>query len=144
MPDLKQSQTYENLKQAFIREAEIKERYHYFAKIAEFEGRPEIAKLILEMAEEQGVFVGGHLDLLRTVQDPLSGLQLGEIEASLDGAIASEVESCNTIYPEIAHTARAEGFPAIASWFESLARSKQACLRRLAEVMPSTERQKLS
>jgi rubrerythrin len=124
--DLKGSQTHENLRQLFALEAQAHVRALYFAKIAEFEGHPETARILREAAEALRLHSDGHLDFLREVGDPLNDLPLGETASNREAHLATEQELVERLGTEMARTARGEGFPAIASWLETLGHVKQA------------------
>lgn len=129
--ELKESRTLKNLIDLFAREAQALVRYRLFASTAKYEGFPEVAELFERLTQQQSVLVEGHLDFLRTVGDPLSGLPLGHTNHNLDAALASEDES-ETLYPLAARTAENEGFVDIASWFQTLAASKKSHCNRIA------------
>jgi rubrerythrin len=124
--ELKGSQTHENLRQLFALEAQAHVRALYFAKIAEFEGHPETARLFREAADALRLHSEGHLDFLREVGDPLNDLPLGETASNRHAHLSTEREMVERLGAEMARTARGEGFPAIASWLETLGHVKQA------------------
>lgn len=121
--ELKESKTLKNLIELFSREAQTLICYRRFASTARHEGFPAIAELFERLAQSQAILVEGHLDFLRTVGDPLSGLPLGHTGDNLTAALASEEESCR-LYPSAARTAENEGFADIAGWLQTLAASK--------------------
>ena len=64
------------------------------------------------------------MEFLRQVSDPESRLPVGATTHNLVAALSSEREDAERVYPELARTAAAEGFPEIATWFNVLALSK--------------------
>jgi rubrerythrin len=134
MADLSGRPTHENLKEAFAAEAEDVHRYLYFAGIAEIEGWPDIATLFREVGESGICAAHGHLDFLKRVGDPSTGLPIGETERNLAAAIATAAREATALYPSLAAAARADGFPDVASWFENLARQKGVQVRRLEDA----------
>ncbi|MEY2785939.1 MAG: hypothetical protein RL277_2151 [Planctomycetota bacterium] len=126
MPELKGSKTHENLKAAFAGESQANRRYLYFAKQADVEGYPEIAGNFRDTAEGETGHAHGHLDFLRKAGDPATGLPIGSTENNLKAAVAGETHEYTDMYPGMAKTARAEGFPEIADWFETLAKAEKA------------------
>jgi rubrerythrin len=125
MADLKGSETHQNLKAAFMNEAQANRRYLYYARQADIEGRPDIAGLFRDTAEGEAGHAHGHLDFLRKVGDPVTGMPIGNSVNNLEAAISGEILECTNIYPRMAETARAEGFIEIAEWFETLAKAEQ-------------------
>ena len=70
MPELKGTQTHQNLKDAFAGESQANRRYLYYAKQADVEGYPEIASNFRETAEGETGHAHGHLDYIKQVGDP--------------------------------------------------------------------------
>lgn len=126
MPDLKGSKTQENLKYAFAGESQANRRYLYFAKAADIEGYPEVAGLFRDTAEGETGHAHGHLDYLRKVGDPATDLPFNDVQEMLASAVAGETHEYTDMYPSMAKTARDEGFPEIADWFETLAKAERS------------------
>ena len=126
MPSLNGTQTHQNLKDAFAGESQANRRYLYFAKIADIEGHPDIAGLFRDTAEGETGHAHGHLDFLKEVGDPATGLPIGETEENLAAAVAGETYEYTDMYPGMARTAREEGFDRIANWFETLAKAEKS------------------
>ena len=125
MATLKGSETHENLKRAFASESEANRRYVYFARQADVEGYPEIAGLFRDTAEGETGHAHGYMDLLKRVGDPVTGLPIGNTSRNLESAIVGETQESTVVYPRMAQTARAEGFPEVAEWFETLAKAEK-------------------
>ena len=126
MAQLKNSKTQENLKYAFAGESQANRRYMYFAKQADVEGYPDVAGLFRDTAEGETGHAHGHLDYLKAVGDPATDLPIGDTAENLKAAIAGETHEYTDMYPGMAKTAREEGFPEIADWFETLAKAERA------------------
>jgi rubrerythrin len=124
--ELKGSKTHTNLKEAFAGESQANRRYLYFAKVADVEGRPELAGLFRDTAEGETGHAHGHLDYLKRVGDPASGEPIGTTSQNLKASIAGETYEYTQMYPAFAKTAREEGFEDIAEWFETLARAERS------------------
>ena len=126
MADLKGTKTHQNLKDAFAGESQANRRYLYFAKQADIEGYPEIAGLFRDTAEGETGHAHGHLDYLKVVGDPATGLPIGETPENLKASVAGETHEYTDMYPGMAKTARDEGFKEIADWFETLAKAEKS------------------
>ena len=137
MPALKGTKTHDNLKAAFAGESQANRRYLYFAKIADVEGHPDIAGLFRDTAEGETGHAHGHLDYLREVGDPATGLPIGETEQNLAAAVAGETYEYTDMYPGMAATARQEGFDQIAMWFETLAKAEKSHAGRFKKGLDS-------
>ncbi len=124
--DLNGSKTLQNLKDAFAGESMANRRYLYFAKMADVEGQPDIAGLFRDTAEGETGHAHGHLDYIRKVGDPATGLPIGETKLNLKAAIHGETHEYTDMYPGMAKVAREEGFDEIADWFETLARAEKS------------------
>jgi len=124
MTNLQGSKTHQNLKDAFASECQANRRYLYFARLADIEGFPEIAGLFRDTAEGETGHAHGHLDYLRKMGDPATGLPIGTTKMNLDSAIAGETAENSEMYPRMAKVAREEGFSEIAEWFETLAKAE--------------------
>ncbi|MDH5752238.1 MAG: rubrerythrin family protein [Deltaproteobacteria bacterium] len=135
MSALKGSKTYQNLMDAFAGESKANRRYLYFAKIADIEGYTDIAGLFRDTAEGETGHAHGHLDYLRQVGDPATGLPIGDTEANLKAAMEGETYEYTEMYPAMAKTAREEGFEDIADWFETLAKAEKSHAGRFEEAL---------
>ncbi len=135
MAKLQSTRTHQNLKDAFAGESQANRRYMYFAKVADVEGYPEIASNFRETAEGETGHAHGHLDYLKTVGDPATGLPIGDTELNLKAAIEGETHEYTDMYPGMAKTARDEGFNEIADWFETLAKAEKSHAGRFAKML---------
>ena len=137
MAELKGSKTQQNLKDAFAGESQANRRYLYFAKNADVEGYPDIAGLFRDTAEGETGHAHGHLDYLKKVGDPATGLPIGDTADNLKAAIAGETHEYTDMYPGMAKTARDEGFREIADWFETLAKAEKSHAGRFEKGLDS-------
>jgi rubrerythrin len=137
MAQLNGSKTHQNLKDAFAGESQANRRYLYFAKQADVEGYPDVAGLFRDTAEGETGHAHGHLDYMKKVGDPATGLPIGETSSNLKAAIAGETHEYTDMYPGMAKTAREEGFPEIADWFETLAKAEKSHAGRFTQGLQS-------
>ncbi len=137
MAQLKGSKTEQNLKDAFAGESQANRRYLYFAKVADVEGYPEVASNFRETAEGETGHAHGHLDFLKAVGDPATGLPIGDSVQNLAAAIAGETHEYTDMYPGMAKSAREEGFAEIADWFETLAKAEKSHAGRFDRMLKS-------
>src|SRR5687767_14533612 len=137
MAALKGSKTHQNLKEAFAGESQANRRYLYFAKVADVEGFPEVAGNFRDTAEGETGHAHGHLDYLKRVGDPATDLPIGDTAHNLKSAIHGETYEYTEMYPGMAKTARAEGFPEIADWFETLAKAEKSHAGRFDKMLKS-------
>ncbi len=135
MADLNGTQTHANLKAAFAGESQANRRYLWMAKVADIEGYPQIAGNFRETAEGETGHAHGHLDYLKQVGDPATGLPIGDTSDNLAAAVAGETHEYTDMYPGFAATARAEGFSEVADWFETLAKAEKSHANRFQGLL---------
>jgi len=123
---LQETKSHENLKHAFAGEAQANRRYLYFARVADIEGYPDIGGLFRDTAEAETGHAFGHMDFLKQVGDPVTGVPFGSTEKNLKSAIEGETYEYTEMYPGMAKTARTEGLEELAEWFETLAKAEKS------------------
>jgi len=134
MPDLAGTKTHENLKKAFTESASTHLRYLYFAHAADNEGLPEVGDLFRKMAQNETGHSHGHLDFLREVGDPETGLPMGETNLNLRNAAVMETTNKAEEYKRMAESAREDEFLEVSNWFATLARIARAQAKRLEQM----------
>jgi rubrerythrin len=135
MSRLKETKTWENLKEAFAGESQANRRYLYFAQKADVDGAPDVAHVFRETAEGETGHAHGHLEYLEEAGDPVTDLPMGSIQDNLRSAIAGETHEYTEMYPSMAKEARDEGFEEIANWFETLARAERSHAGRFERAL---------
>jgi rubrerythrin len=123
---LKETKSHQHLKDAFGGESMANRRYLYFARVADIEGYPDVAGLFKDTADAETGHAFGHLDFLKEVGDPATGVPFGKTEMNLKSAIEGETYEYTQMYPGMAKTAREEGFAELAEWFETLAKAEKS------------------
>ncbi len=124
--NLQGTKSHENLKNAFAGEAQANRRYLYFSRVADIEGYPDMGGLFRDTAEAETGHAFGHMDFLKQVGDPVTGVPFGSTEKNLKSAIEGETYEYTEMYPGMAKTARTEGFEELAEWFETLAKAEKS------------------
>ena len=94
------TKTDENLKAAFAGESQANRLYLAFAKAAEQEGFPQIAKLFKAAAEAETVHAHNHLRVLGQVKTTADNLST---------AVSGETYEFTKMYPQFIEEAKAEG-----------------------------------
>jgi rubrerythrin len=130
---LKGSKSHTNLKEAFAGESQANRRYLYFARAADIEGFPDIAGLFKDTADAETGHAFGHLDFLKEVGDPVTGVAFGKTEGNLKSAVEGETYEYTQMYPGMAKTAREEGYAELAEWFETLAKAEKSHANRFGK-----------
>lgn len=93
------SQSEENLKAAFAGESQANRKYLAFAKQADKEGYPQVAKLFRAAAEAETVHAHTHLRTLGGINSTAENLQ---------EAISGETHEFTEMYPEMIKAAETE------------------------------------
>ena len=94
--DLKDSETLQNLKDAFAGESQANRRYLYFAAKADVEGENDVAAVFRSTAEGETGHAHGHLEYMEAVGDPATGLPMGNTADNLRASVAGETTSTLT------------------------------------------------
>ena len=92
--------TIDSLKEAFAGESQANQKYRAFAKKADVDGLPNIARLFRATAEAERIHAEGHLRALEGV---------ASMRDNLKAAIAGETYEYTTMYPPMLEQAQAEG-----------------------------------
>ena len=105
--------TADNLNAAFAGESQANRTYLAFAKKAEADGFPQIARLFRAAAEAETVHAHAHLRVMGGI---------GDTAANLQAAITGEGQEFREMYPGFVAEAEAEGNrPAVISFKNALA-----------------------
>ena len=88
-----------------------------------------------DTAEGETGHAHGHLDYIKKVGDPATGLPLGDSKLNLKAAIAGETHEYTDMYPGMTKTARDEGFSEVADWFETLAKAEKSHAGRFQKML---------
>ena len=95
--------TQDNLKEAFAGESQASQKYLAFAKKAERDGFPHVAKLFRTASAAEQIHAEGHLKAMDGVSSTADNLQ-----AAVDG----ETYETTTMYPPMIEQAEADGHKA--------------------------------
>ena len=95
--------TNENLRTAFAGESQANQKYRLFAKRAEQDGLPNLARLFRTTAEAERIHAEGHLKAMDAVGSSVENLQT---------AIAGETYEFTEMYPPMLAQAQAEAHKA--------------------------------
>lgn len=135
MKSLKGTKTAENLLKAFAGESQARNRYTYYASVADKEGYKQIKNIFIETADNEKEHAKRFYKFL------LEGLQ-GELPATieinasypvaqgttldnLNAAASGENEEWTDLYPSFAKIAEEEGFPEVATAFKMIASAEK-------------------
>ncbi len=128
MADLKGSKTAQELMKAFAGESQAKNRYTFYAEVAEKEGFQQIADIFRETAYNEEIHaklyfqplvdqLGKDVVEITAATYPVA---LGDTAFNLQAAAEGEHEEWTVLYPEGAKIAEEEGFSQIAKIFKRI------------------------
>lgn len=125
MKSVKGTQTEKNLLASFAGEAQARNRYTFYAKVAVEEGYQQIAAIFMETAEQERVHAKRMFKYLEGgMVEITASYPAGVIASTLDNlkeAVEGEHEEAFDLYPKFAEDAEREGFPAIAAMYRHIA-----------------------
>lgn len=132
MKSLKGTKTSENLLKAFAGESQARNRYTFYASVADKEGYKQIKNLFIETADNEKehakrfykFLVAGLEGDLPAAIEITAGfpVALGTTLENLKAAADGENEEWSDLYPEFAKVAEEEGFSEIATAFKMIAK----------------------
>jgi len=144
MKSLKGTKTAENLLKAFAGESQARNRYTYYADVADKEGYKQIKNIFIETADNEKehaerfykLILEGFEGELPTFIEITAGYPVaqGTTLENLKAAADGEYEEWHDLYPAFGKIAEQEGFPQIAAAFKMIA---------LAETRHETRYRKL-
>ena len=132
--ELKDSNTLQNLKDAFAGESQANRRYLYFAAKADVEGENDVAAVFRSTAEGETGHAHGHLEYMEAVGSCYWATDWNHSRKSR-GFCCRRNHEYTDMYPGMAKTARDEGFEEIADWFETLAKAERSHANRFQKAL---------
>jgi len=131
MNSLKSTKTAENLLKAFAGESQARNRYTFYASIADKQGYKQIRNIFLETADNEKEHakrfyklllagMAGELPAMVEINAAYPVAQ-GDTLDNLKAAASGEYEEWHDLYPSFADVADEEGFPEVAVVFRRIA-----------------------
>ncbi|NLB52918.1 MAG: rubrerythrin family protein [Syntrophomonadaceae bacterium] len=136
MKKLNGTKTAENLLKAFAGESQARNRYTYYASIADKEGYKQMRNIFIETADNEKEHakrfwkfllegIEGELPVMIEITADFPVAQ-GSTLNNLKYAAGGEREEWSDLYPAFAQVADEEGFPEIAAAFRMIAKAEVA------------------
>ena len=123
--------TKKNLEEAFAGESQARNKYTYFAKVAQKQGFNYIAKIFLETADNEMQHAKEEFKLLKGI-----GVTEDNLQAAADGEHFENTD----MYPRMAAEAREEGNEEAAKLFDEISeveKHHEARYKKLLEMVKS-------
>jgi rubrerythrin len=139
--------TIENLAKAFVGESQARNRYTYYARIAQKEGYEQIAEIFLLTADQEKTHAKRefeHLqELKKKAEEKMDEIKIeavmptvyGTTKQNLEAAIAGETFEYTEMYPEFAEAAAKEGLNTIAKRFLAIATAEKHHRERYEKLL---------
>ncbi len=143
--------TIENLTKAFIGESQARNRYTFYAKIAQKEGFEQIAEIFLLSADNEREHAKWLFRLINELKkktdealdeikvEAAAPTVLGSTKENLKASIAGENYEYTKMYPGFADTAEKEGLPEIAVRLRAIAKAEQHHEERYKKLLKEIE-----
>ena len=149
MKSLKGTKTAENLLKAFAGESQARNRYTYYASVADKEGYKQIRNLFIETADNEKEHgkrfykfllegLTGELPTSIEIQASYPVAQSNTFD-NLKAAASGENEEWSELYPAFAKVAAEEGFAEIANAFKMIAAAETWHEQRFLKLAANVE-----
>ena len=148
MASLKGTETHKNLMRAFAGESQARNRYTFYAGIAQKQGYPLVADVFNYTAEQERMhgkiffeylaqeFNGEEIEI--DAAYPVDLYQENTVK-NLLASVAAESHEHEQVYPTFARVAKEEGFNQIAASFNMIAKIEETHSRRFAKLAKELE-----
>lgn len=144
------NQTIRNLTKAFIGESQARNRYTFYAKIAQKEGYEKLSEIFLLTAENEKEHAKWLLRMIGTLKkdsdvgdeievQASAPLTMGDTINNLKAAIDGENYENTEMYPEFAKIAEDEGFPEIAARLRAISEAEKHHEERYKKLLAQVE-----
>ena len=143
------TKTAENLLKAFAGESQARNRYTYYASVADKEGYKQIKNIFIETADNEKEHakrfykfllegMEGDMPFMIEITADYPVAQASTLE-NLKYAAGGEREEWSDLYPAFAKVAEEEGFPQIAAAFKMIAKAETAHETRFNKLAENIE-----
>lgn len=153
MKSLKGTKTAENLLKAFAGESQARNRYTYYASVADKEGYKQMKNIFIETADNEKehakrfykFLLEGFADELPATIEITADFPVaqGTTLDNLKAAAAGEYEEWSDLYPAFAKIAEEEGFPQVAATFKMIALAEKRHETRYKKLADNIENKKV-
>lgn len=147
MASIKGTQTEKNLLAAFAGESQARNRYTYFAEVAEAEGYQQIAAIFRDTADNEREHAKRFFQFLEGGEAVITagypaGI-IGDTAANLEAAAAGERMEWTTLYKNFAEVAEQEGFRQIAALFKEISEVEEGHEKRYLKLLENVREGKV-
>jgi len=144
------NQTIQNLTKAFIGESQARNRYTFYARVAQKEGYEQICDIFTVTAENEKIHAKRLFEAINQMKKDNDNPDAIMVEAdaptiygttieNLKAAIAGEHHEHSSMYPEFAEIAQNEGFPEIAARLRAIAIAEEHHEERYKKLLKELE-----
>ncbi len=146
-------ETLKCLAKAFIGESQARNRYAYYAKIAQKEGYEQIGEIFLITADQEKIHAKKLFEHIQELKKELPESEQGEIQVeavcptvcsitleNLKAAANGENYEYAQMYPEFAKIAKKEGYSRIAARFLAIAKAEAHHEERYKKLIEQLEK----
>ncbi len=142
------NQTIQNLTKAFIGESQARNRYTYYAKVAQKEGYEQIASIFLKTAGQEKTHAKRLFEHIQELNknkldeikvEAVAPTSYGKTVNNLKAAITGEHYENTKMYPQFAKVAEKEGLLKIAARLRSIAVAEKHHEERYKELLKAVK-----
>lgn len=141
--ELKGTKTEQNLLKAFAGESQARNRYEFFAKVAQNEGYQQIAFIFQKTADQEKQHAKRFFKFLQGRDVEITAIypagKIGTTVENLKAAAMGENEEWTKIYPMFSDIAKEEGFPEISTAFKMIAKVEAEHEKRYSKLVKTIE-----
>lgn len=141
------TETLKNLAKAFIGESQARNRYTFYARVAQKEGYEQIAEIFSLTADQEKTHAKRLFEHIQELKGDLNEISVdsmvpavyGTTIENLKAAIAGENHEYTEMYPEFADVAEKEGLPKIAARLRAIAKAEEHHEERYKKLLAVLE-----
>lgn len=141
------TQTLQNITKAFIGECQARNRYTFYARVAQKEGYEQIAEIFQLTADQEKAHAKRLFEQIQELKEGAAEIKVetvapttyGTTIENLKAAIAGEDFEYTKMYPEFAQTAEAEGLTALAERLKAIAKAEGHHEERYKKLLQELE-----
>lgn len=137
------SETLKNLAKAFVGESQARNRYTFYARVAQKEGYEQIGGIFLETADQEKRHAKTLFEFIQELKGDNNeiGIDAGvptvykTTKENLEAAIAGENHEYSSMYPSFADAADKEGYAKISATLRAIAKAEEHHEQRYKKLL---------
>lgn len=136
-------ETLKNLAKAFVGESQARNRYTFYARVAQKEGYEQIGAIFLETADQEKRHAKTLFEFIQELKEDGNDIAIDAgiptiyqtTKENLAAAIAGENHEYSSMYPSFAEVADKEGYSKIADTMRAIAKAEEHHEQRYKKLL---------